>query len=412
MSESATSDIDQLVAALPTPAGVANPYPLYAQLRPITPVFGYQDYPPGTIPGQDAPVTAWALMKHAEVDAAARDHETFSSRDPLQEASSAPSLMLVNHDNPQHDRLRRFVHVAFSFRTVQQHEPWIAQCIGQMVADIGAGEMEVVAGLTSVVPAKVMMHLLGQPDADADKCRDWATAFMLSADLTPQEREASNQSMAMYFMEQVGAVDDQIKAGAPIPEGLIGTLLTTEVDGENLSLEEVVLFCVTLVVAGAETTTYLLTNLLHNLATRPELAAQLRADKALVLPFINETLRHSGPPQRLFRVASRDVQVGGKKIKQGDWVALFFAAANHDAEVFPNPETFDITRKNLRQQLSMGVGIHHCLGIAVAKMEAAALVEAVVDNFPGLSLGETPPVPQTASLLTHSFAELTLRFKS
>lgn len=410
MSESATSDIDQLVAALPTPAGVANPYPLYSQLRPVSPVFGYQDYPPGTIPGQDAPVTAWALMKHAEVDAAARDHETFSSRDPLQEASSAPSLMLVNHDNPQHDRLRRFVHVAFSFRTVQQHEPWIDQCIGQMVADIGAGEMEVVAGLTSVVPAKVMMHLLGQPDADADKCRDWATAFMLSADLTPQQREASNQSMAAYFMEHVGAVDAKIKAGAPIPAGLIGTLLTSQVDGENLSLEEVVLFCVTLVVAGAETTTYLLTNLLHNLATRPELAAQLRADKALVLPFINETLRHSGPPQRLFRVASKDVRVGDKMIKQGDWVALFFAAANHDAEVFPDPETFDITRKNLRQQLSMGVGIHHCLGIAVAKMEAAALVTAVVDRFPGLTLADTPPVPQTASLLTHSFAELTLRF--
>lgn len=410
MSESGANDIATLVAALPTPAAVANPYPLYAQLRPVTPVFGYQDYPPGTIPGQDAPVTAWALMKHAEVDAAARDHETFSSRDPLQEASSAPSLMLVNHDNPQHDRLRRFVHVAFSFRTVQQHEPWIDQCIGRMVDGIRVGSMEVVADLTSVVPARVMMHLLGQPDEDAGKCRDWATAFMLSADLTPQQREASNQSMAAYFMEQVGIVDAKIKAGSQPPEGLIGTLLTTQVDGEGLSLEEVVLFCVTLVVAGAETTTYLLTNLLHNLATRPELATQLRADKALVLPFINETLRHSGPPQRLFRVASQDVQVGNKTIKQGDWVALFFAAANHDPEIFPNPEIFDITRKNLRQQLSMGVGIHHCLGIAVAKMEAAALVTAVVDKFPRLTVGDTPPVPQTASLLTHSFAELTLCF--
>lgn len=410
MSELARSDIDKLVAALPTPAGVANPYPLYSQLRANTPIYGYQDYPPGTIPGQDEPITAWVLMKHAEVDAAARDHETFSSRDPLQEASSAPSLMLVNHDNPEHDRLRRFVHVAFSFRSVQQHQPWIEQSISEMVNAIGEGELEVVANLTSVVPAKVMMHLLGQPDADADKCRDWATAFMLSADLTPQQREASNQSMAMYFMERVIAINAKVNAGEQPPEGLIGTLLTTQVDGESLSLEEVVRFCVTLVVAGAETTTYLLTNLLHNLATRPKLAAQLRADEALVLPFINETLRHSGPPQRLFRVASQDVQVGDKLIRQGDWVALFFAAANHDAEVFPNPEAFDVTRKNLRQQLSMGVGIHHCLGIAVAKMEAAALVSSVIDRFPGLALGNTEPVPQTASLLTHSFAELTLMF--
>jgi cytochrome P450 len=410
MNDGALNAVAEWVAALPLPETVANPYPLYAQLRSATPVFGYQDYPPGTIPGQDEPVTAWALMKHAEVDAAARDHETFSSRDPLQEASSAPSLMLVNHDNPDHDRLRRFVHTAFSFRAIEQHQPWIERCIGDMVQVLPEGEMEVVAELASVIPARVMMHLLGLPDEDAPECRDWATAFMLSADLTPQQREASNQSMATYFMQQVAAMDALLKAGATPPEGLICTLLTTEVDGERLSLEEVILFCLTLVVAGAETTTYLLTNLLHNLATMPQVADQLRTDQSLVLPFINETLRHSGPPQRLFRVASRDVEIGGKAIAQGDWVALFFAAANHDPAVFPNPERFDLARKNLRQQLSMGVGIHHCLGIAVAKMEAAALVTAVMDRFPHLSLGSTQPVPQTASLLTHSFAELTLNF--
>lgn len=410
MSETTLSETDKLVAALPAPNTIANPYPLYSQLRQATPVFGYKDYPPGTIPDQDEPVTSWVLMKHADVDAAARDHDTFSSKDPLQEASSAPSLMLVNHDNPQHDRLRRFVNVTFSFRAIEQHKPWVEQCINQMVEGIHDGELEVVTELTSVIPARVMMHLLGQPDADSDKCRNWATAFMLSADLTPEQREASNQSMAAYFMEQVATIDAQIKAGAAPPEGLIGALLTTDVDGERLSLEEVILFCVTLVVAGAETTTYLLTNLLHNLATRPDVAAELRADKSLVLPFINETLRHSGPPQRLFRVASRDVEIAGKTIKQGDSVALFFAAANHDPAVFPDPEVFDVRRKNLRQQLSMGVGIHHCLGIAVAKLEAAALIEAVVDRFPGLSVGQTAPLPQTASLLTHSFAELTLKF--
>ena len=138
--------------------------------------------------------------------------------------------------------------------------------------------------------------------------------------------------------------------------------------------------------------------------------ASLRADKTLVTPFIDETLRHTGPPQRLFRVATRDVKVGSKEIKAGDWVALFFGAANHDPATFPNPEKFDLSRKNLRQQLSMGMGIHHCLGIAVAKSEAEALVEVVVDRFPNLGLGSTDPVPQTASLLTHSFAELTLDF--
>lgn len=410
MTDLSASDAAELVAALPSPETIADPYPLYKRLRNHTPIYGYQDYPPGTVPGQDDAVTAWVLMKYDEVSAAARDHDTFSSRDPLQEQSSAPSLMLVNHDNPEHDRLRRLVNIAFSRKEIGLIKPWILERITEMFDDIPDGDVEVIEHLTSVIPARVMMRLLGQPDEDAIKCRGWATAFMLSADLSPAEREASNQSMVAYFAEHVTAMDAAIKAGGEPPEGLIGALLTAESDGEKLSIEEVIRFCLTLVVAGAETTTFLLANLLYNLAIMPEVVEKLCADRALVAPFIDESLRHTGPPQRLFRVATRDVEVGGQNIKAGDWVALFFGAANHDPATFPNPETFDMSRKNLRQQLSMGMGIHHCLGIAVAKSEAEALVEVVIDRYPNIKLGASDPVPQTASLLTHSFAALTLNF--
>lgn len=410
MTQISANVANELVAALPTAETIANPYPLYKRLRDSTPVYGYQDYPPGTVPGQDEAVTAWVLMKYDEVSAAARDHDTFSSRDPLQEQSSAPSLMLVNHDNPEHDRLRRLVNIAFSRKEIGLIKPWITERITEMFNEVTEGDIEVIEQITSVIPARVMMRLLGQPDEDAIKCRGWATAFMLSADLSPEEREASNQSMVAYFAENVAALDAAIKAGQEPPPGLISALLTAESDGERLSIEEVIRFCLTLVVAGAETTTFLLANLLYNLATMPDVLSQLRADRTLVAPFIDETLRHTGPPQRLFRVATRDVEVGGQKIAAGDWVALFFGAANHDPDVFPEPDKFDLTRQNLRQQLSMGMGIHHCLGIAVAKSEAEALVEVVVDRFPNLRLGSTAPVSQTASLLTHSFAELTLNF--
>ena len=413
MSIAGAEEIAQLVERLPTPDTIANPYPLYELLRAHTPVFGYRDYPPGTVPGQDEPVNAWAFMKYDEVAAAAKDHDTFSSRDPLQEQSSAPSLMLVNHDNPEHDRLRAFVNPPFAFRQVERIKPWIAQRIDEMVQSFAGREVEVVGELTSIIPARVMMRLLGCPDADALLCRDWANAFMLSADLSAHERETSNQQLAQYFIEQVTNTAKALQAGDRVARsdaGLICHLLATEVDGQSLSPEEVVRFCLTLVVAGAETTTFLLANILHNLATRPEVVADLRNDEALILPFINETLRHSGPPQRLFRIATRDVLVAGKQIHAGDWVALFFGAANHDASVFPEPTKFDIARKNLRMQLSMGTGLHQCLGFAVAKMEAAALVEIVLERFDDLSLGAAAPVPQTASLLTHSFKTLTLKF--
>jgi cytochrome P450 len=349
-------------------------------------------------------------MKYADVAAAARDHQTFSSRDPLQEQSSAPSLMLVNHDDPEHARLRNLVNIAFSRKEIEQLKPWITARINEMFDGIAGGELEVVEHLTSTIPARVMMRLLGQPDADAARCRGWATAFMLSADLTPAEREASNQSMVKYFIEQVSALDASLKSGHEAPPGLVAALLTAQSNGERLTLDEVIRFCVTLVVAGAETTTFLLTNLLYNLATMPEVAARLRADRTLVAAFIEESLRHTGPPQRLFRIATRDIEIGAQQIKAGDWVALFFAAANHDPAVFPAPEKFDLERKNLRQHLSMGMGIHHCLGFAVAKSEAEALVEVVLERFPHLTLGSVAPLAQTTSLLTHSYAALTLNF--
>lgn len=149
MNETTGIKVQELIASLPSPQTIANPYPVYAQLRELTPLYGYRDYPPGTIPDQDEAVTAWILMKYADVAAAARDHQTFSSRDPLQEQSSAPSLMLVNHDDPEHARLRNLVNIAFSRKEIEQLKPWITARINEMFDGIAGGELEVVEHLTA-----------------------------------------------------------------------------------------------------------------------------------------------------------------------------------------------------------------------------------------------------------------------
>ncbi len=398
-----------LVAALPRGDTIAAPYELYDRLRPFGPVYGYRDYPPGTVPEADDPVTAWVLLDYEHVSAAARDHRIFSSRDPLQEQSSAPTLMLVNHDNPEHDRLRGIVNRAFSRRRIEELEPWVAGVVADMVMPL-RGEVEVMEALSARIPARIMVGLLGLPESIIDRFRHWATAFMLSADLSPADREASNAELVGYFIETVSDLDRRLKAGDEVPDSLITALLKAEMEGEKLTLDEVIRFCITLVVAGAETTTFLLGNLLHNLAAMPDVRAQLAADRSLVGAFIDESLRHGGPPQRLFRIATQDVEIDGRRIKEGDWVALFFAAANHDPAMFPAPEVFDITRPNLNKQLTFGVGIHHCLGSALARMEGRALIEAMLDRMDEITLGSEAPVPQRASLLNHGFDRLSLRF--
>ena len=211
----ASREAEALVEALPKGDTIASPYALYEKLRPHCPAWGYRDYPPGTVPDADEPVTAWVLLDYAQVSAAARDHRVFSSRDPLQEQSSAPTLMLVNHDNPEHDRLRGIVNMAFSRRRVEALEPWIGDIVNDMLSRLGDGEIEVMEALAARIPARIMVGLLGLPDEVVEKFRHWATAFMLSADLSPAQREASNRELVEYFTATVSRLHAALDKGEP-----------------------------------------------------------------------------------------------------------------------------------------------------------------------------------------------------
>ena len=408
-----TSTAVPALGLLTTPDGVSNPYPLYDQLREVSPVPGYRDWPPGTVPGADEPVTAWALFSYDQVFAATRDTATFSSRDPLQEASSAPSLMLVNTDPPKHDVERKLVSQAFSPRRVKTLEGWLEGQLAMLLDNLGTGEVDVM-DFAAEIPTRAMVRLLGLPDGDHVRFRKWANAFMLSSSLTPEERMASNIEMVEAFTSRLAEHTARLAEEPPSDDvedakDLISALLRAEVDGQRLSPEEIVRFCMTLVVAGSETTTFLIGNLLHALAREPEVTARLRADRSLVNIFVEECMRVDGPPQRLFRTATRDVEIGGKLIRKGEWVALFFGAANRDPAVFPDPEVLDIDRPNIRQQLSMGHGLHFCLGASLARLEVVTMINAVLDRYSTIELTDDPGTKQTASLLTHAFVRLPLR---
>lgn len=419
-----TPEAREALHLLTTPGGIADPYPLYDRLRALSPVAGYRDWPPGTVPGADEPVTAWALFSYDQVFQAARDSATFSSRDPLQEASSAPSLMLVNTDPPQHEVERKLVSQAFSPRRVKRLEAWLTELVPRLLADLDeasrGGTVEVME-FAAEIPTRAMVRLLGLPDGDHVRFRRWANAFMLSSSLTPQERIASNEEMVAAFAARLAERTEHLAnegAGCPSSqdvedaEDLISALLRAEVDGQRLTPEEIVRFCVTLVVAGSETTTFLIGNLLHALAREPQVQNRVRADRTLLNILVEETMRLDGPPQRLFRIATRDVEIDGKMIRAGDWVALFFGSANRDPAVFPDPGRLDIDRLNIRQQLSLGHGLHFCLGAALARLEVMSVLNAVLDRYPTITLTDDPGTKQTASLLTHAYVRLPLHLSS
>ena len=211
----------------------------------------------------------------------------------------------------------------------------------------------------------------------------------------------NTMEMAEYFGKIAAARRTQ---GA---EDLVTALVEAEIDGESLQDWEILGFCILLLIAGNETTTNLVSNMLNILVNRPELWQRLQEDRTLIEPVIEETLRYESPVQQLLRMTTREVTLSGVTIPENEMVAIFFGAANRDPKEFPNPDEFRLDR-DLRNHVSFGVGIHYCLGAPLARAEAKISLNAFLDRFPIIKHGNTPAVRQSQSPVVFGFERLPL----
>jgi cytochrome P450 len=390
---------DQLM----TSAVIADPYPAYRQLRDQSP-FNFVAVPSGVVPGIDEPMRAWALMKHADVYGALRDHNRFSSQDPLLR-KIPPKLVFISDDPPRHTRFRRLVNKTFTLRRIATLEPWITSIATELLDTMGEGEIDVVPSYTSPLPVRVIARLLGIPEEDYITFRRWSDACFSTFTMPAEQRTKNIQDMTAYFGQMASARRTQSA------DDLITALVEAEDEGESLQEWEIVGFCILLLIAGNETTTNLLGNMLNILVDRPELWQQLRDDRGLVDTVIEETLRYESPVQRLRRVTTQEVEISGVKIPQGDLVAIFYGAANRDPSAFANPDEFRLDR-NLRDHVAFGMGIHYCLGAPLARTEAKIMLNAFLDRFPLIKRGGTPGVRQTGTSVMFGFRKLPLKLSA
>ena len=387
---------------LTTPASVADPYPVYRQLRGRSPV-NYLFLPGGILPGIDEPLRAWAFMKFADVYNALRDYDTFSSaRNPLN-GRIGPKFVLITDDPPRHTRFRRLVNKAFTLKRIEALTPWITGIAHELLDEIGEGQVDVVQSYTMPLPVKVIARLLGIPGEDYQTFKHWSDTLLTQAATAAQAAEQlkSNQEMAEYFGRMA------VARRAHGAQDLITALVEAGGEGEALQDWEILGFCMLLLVAGNETTTNLVGNILNVLVERPELWQQLREDRSLIETVIEETLRYESPVQRLNRVTTRAVEVSGVQIQEGELVTIFYGAANRDPVEFPHPDEFRLDR-DLRNHVGFGMGIHYCLGAPLARGEAKVTLNAFLDRFPSIKRGEAPPVRQTTSPIVFGFQHLPL----
>lgn len=398
------------------PATVQCPYRWYQTLRDQAPVHFV------------ASMGMWFVTSHELVTEAALNHEVFSSAFGLPQMPPPESVAeeiaaiqaegwepvptLLTADPPEHHYYRRMVAKAFTPRLIAEHEPAIRAIAAETVAAIPDGApFEVVGGLAAPLPLRVIANVLNVSADRTDDFKRWSDQFTASVGGVLDDAAAVQQARENLAFQKYFAAELDDRRAAPRGDLLSGLVAapSAESDDEPLSTAAALSVIQQLLIAGNETTTKLLTGLLHKLTEEPDWWQWLREDPAgRSAAIVEEGLRFLAPVQSMFRITTTEAQLGATTIPAGAMVVLTFGAANRDAAQFRGPEEFDPTRTDVKGHLSFSTGIHACPGARLARLEAQIALEEMAGRFARLRFADDNDFAYEPSFMLRGLHQLTL----
>jgi cytochrome P450 len=343
-----------------------DPYPVYRLLRDDAPAYFNEKR------------GFWALSRYDDVRLAINDWRTFTSTQgiTIEPRRKGVEPHIIEMDPPRHSQLRALVSRAFTpNRMARLEQPIRARARTLIEPFAGSGSVDVIADFAALLPMAVIGEMLGVPSVDQDRLRHAADSLLHrepdSDEITP---EGIKGATTLY-----GYFDDLIRERRSRPgDDLLSVLIDAEEQGHALSQAELLGFCFLLIIAGNETTTKLLGNAVAWLAENPDQRGLVSGDRSLIPSAIEETLRYDGSTQAMARCLTTDVELHGERMRAGTKVLLLFGSANRDERHWgPTADRFDIGR-DAAGHFAFGHGVHHCLGAALARLEARVALEELL----------------------------------
>lgn len=396
------------------PAVIANPFPVYHQLRRDDPVHWSPH------------LKGWVLTRHNDVRDALRDQRLSANRiTPYLNHLSAEDRAAVSNmgdmlerwmvfmDPPDHTRIRGLFNRAFTSRALEALQPRIAALVDELLENMAAkgGRADFIQDFAYPLPAAVIALIIGVPVKDMDQLKAWSddlATVVGSALDAPDKRvrsEAAITDMVAYFRDIIA-----LRRRNPPPPGqeaIIDALISSDEKGDALEEAELVASAIFLLFAGHETTTNLFGNGLVALTRFPDQFAKLRTDEKMTEAAVEEMLRYDGPIGAIARIALEPYRIGDIEIQPGDRVFCMVNAANRDGDVFPDPDNFDLYRPQNRH-IVFGFGIHFCLGAPLARLEGQIGWPKILQRLKNIELTAEPE--WNASLVLRGLKGLPIRY--
>jgi pimeloyl-[acyl-carrier protein] synthase len=377
------------------PAFLADPYPLLQEMRETAPIYWSDS------------IGGWVLTRYEDIIVSFKDTERFSNENRLSQASAhlppetrtklAPfenhfaAKSLLHSDPPDHTRMRGLVTRELNPKVVEQMKPSIQATVDALIdAAIAKGSMDVVNDLAAPLPIGVIAQILGVPAEYRPKFRGWADDLLTFQGVNKPSAEdlfraqRAIQELKPYLLELLAERRRQPQ------DDLISKLAAAEAETGQISENELVSTCITLCVAGQETTISMIANAIYLFLSHPGQLERVTREPQTLATALEETLRFESPVSRQPRRMKADIEIGGKLFQKGQMVFQMVNAANRDPAIFENPETFDVRRRPNRH-IAFGYGIHFCVGAVLARAESLIAVGTLLRRLSKLRLIEQTP---------------------